>query len=391
MVNLSPNCIRLHVGEKEIYILGTAHVLEESRKEVEELIDSIDPDSVCVELCESRYQSLKDKNRWQNLDIVRVIREGKGFLLLVNMILSAFQKRVGLEMRSAPGDEMITAFRIAEERNKKVVLADRDINITLRRAWKLSSFWDKTKILTVLLEAFFINEDINEENVSELLHGDNMINEMMAEFAKKLPKVKGVIIDERDFYLAHNITTAPGNKIVAIVGKGHLQGIQAAIESKSNYDPEIETVPPSGIGSKLFPWLIGLVLLSLIVLGFMKGSNVGVSMLWAWIFSSGLCTSLAALAVMAHPVTIISAWLTAPIKLIAPPISAGIVLAPLEAILRKPQVKDLENLNSDIQTFKGFFSNRVTRILIVFAAVTIGAIIGHTIAIIWITKILASK
>ncbi len=383
--------MRLHVGEKDIYILGTAHVLEESRKEVEELIDTIDPDSVCVELCESRYQSLKDKNRWQNLDIVRVIRQGKGFLLLVNMILSAFQKRVGLEMRSAPGDEMITAFRIAEERNKKVVLADRDINITLRRAWKLSSFWDKTKILTVLLEAFFINEDINKENVSELLHEDNMINEMMAEFAKKLPKVKGVIIDERDFYLAHNITTAPGNKIVAVVGKGHLQGIQAAIESKSNYDPEIETVPPSGIGSKLFPWLIGLVLLSLIVLGFMKGSNVGVSMLWAWILSSGLCTSLAALAVMAHPLTIISAWLTAPIKLIAPPISAGIVLAPLEAILRKPQVKDLENLNSDIQTFKGFFSNRVTRILIVFAAVTIGAIIGHTIAIIWITKILASK
>jgi len=114
-------------------------------------------------------------------------------------------------------------------------------------------------------------------------------------------------------------------------------------------------------------------------------------MLWAWVLASGLCTSLAALAVIAHPVTIIAAWIAGPVKLIAPPLSAGILLAPLEAILRKPQVKDLENLNNDIQTLRGFFSNRVTKILVVFAAVTIGAIIGHTIALVWIAKILAAK
>ncbi|MGA2141507.1 MAG: TraB/GumN family protein [Brevinematales bacterium] len=389
--NLSPNCMRIQAGDKDIYILGTAHVLAESRKEVEELIDTVNPDSVCVELCESRYQSLKDKNRWKNLDIIKVIRQGKGFLLLVNMILSAFQKRVGVEMESAPGDEMITAFRIAEEKNKNVVLADRDINVTLRRAWKLSSFWDKMKILAVLMEALFTDEDFNKEDVSELLNGEDMLNEMMRDFANKLPKVKGVIIDERDLYLAHHILTAGGNKIVAVVGKGHLKGIQAAIEKRTDYDPAIETVPPSGIGAKLIPWAIGLAVLALLALGFMKGSSVGVSMLWAWVLASGLCTSLAALAVIAHPVTIIAAWIAGPVKLIAPPLSAGILLAPLEAILRKPQVKDLENLNNDIQTLRGFFSNRVTKILVVFAAVTIGAIIGHTIALVWIAKILAAK
>ncbi len=391
MENLSPNCIKIQKDGKDIYILGTAHVLADSKKEVEELINTIDPDTVCVELCDSRYQSLKDKNRWQNLDIVKVIRQGKGFLLFANMVLSSFQKRIGLDLESAPGDEMITAFQLAEAKNKKVVLADRDVNVTLRRAWQLSSFSDKMKILELLMEALFTKEEIKKEDVKEMMQGKDVMNEMMTTFAEKLPKAKEVLIDERDRYLAHRIITAEGKKIIAVVGKGHLKGIQETIEKGFNYDPIIETVPPAGIGTKIFPWLLGLAILALIVLGFMKGSNVGVSMLWAWVLASGACTSIAALAVMAHPLTIISAWIAAPIKLIAPPISAGILLAPLEAVLRKPQVKDFESLNNDIQTVKGFFKNRVTKILVVFVAVTIGAIVGHTAAIVWITKILATK
>ncbi len=389
--NLSPNCIKIEKDGRSIYILGTAHVLADSKKEVEELIDGIDPDTVCVELCDSRYQSLKDKNRWKNLDIVKVIRQGKGFLLLANMILSSFQKRIGLNLESAPGEEMIAAFQLAEAKNKKVVLADRDINVTLRRAWQLSSFSDKIKIIEVLIEALFSKEEFKKENVAELMDKKDIMNEMMTAFAEKMPRAKEVLIDERDRYLANRIEGAAGKKIVAVVGKGHLDGIRNLIENGFQYDPVIEKVPPAGIGGKLIPWLVGLVILALIIAGFMKGGNVGVSMLWAWILCSGICTSIAALAVMAHPVTIISSWLAAPVKLIAPPIGAGLLLAPLEAVLRKPQVKDFENLSSDIQTVKGFFKNRVTKILVVFASVSIGAIVGHTVAIVWIAKILAAK
>ena len=180
------NWIKIEKDNKEIYILGTAHVLQDSKLEVGQLIAEVDPDAVCVELCESRYNSLKDKNRWKNLDIIKVIREGKGFLLFANMILTSFQKRIGTDLESAPGDEMIAAFEIAEQKGKKVVLADRDINVTLRRAWRLSSFSDKMKIVDALFEALFSKEEIKKEDVKELLNGKDMMNEMMSAFAEKL-------------------------------------------------------------------------------------------------------------------------------------------------------------------------------------------------------------
>ncbi len=388
---VTDNSIRLIKGDKEIFIVGTAHVSEESRKEVESLIDSVNPDTVCIELCDSRYQSLKNKEKWKNLDIVKVIREGKGFLLFANMILSAFQKRIGADLKSAPGEEMITAAAIAEAKNKNIVLADRDVNVTLKRAWRLSSLGDKIKIFEVLLETLFVNEKIEKEDIDELMKGEDVFNQIMGIFAEKLPKVKQVFIDERDMFLSQKIINAPGNKIVAVVGKGHVKGIENYIKKDFTYDISIETVPPAGITSKMIPWIIFGIIIVVIVWGFMKGSSIGLSMLWAWVIASGTCTAIFAAIVLAHPLTILAAWVAAPIKLIIPTTSAGILLAPLEAFLRKPRVRDFESLNEDILTFKGFMKNRVTKILTVFVSVTIGAIIGHTIAIIWITKILATR
>ncbi len=389
---LTANTIKINVGNKEIYILGTAHVLEESRKEVETLIESVNPDTVCIELCDSRYESLKNKERWKNLDIVKVIREGKGFLLFANMVLSAFQKRIGADMESAPGEEMVTAARIAEEKGKNIVLADRDVNVTLKRAWRLSSFADRMKIFEVLLESFFVEEKVEKKDIDELLKGEDMFNQIMGVFAQKLPKVKQVFIDERDMFIAQKIKNAPGNKIVAVIGKGHQKGIGNYLEGSFEYNPSVEIVPRPGVAGKIIPWVFIGIILAVIVFGFFfKGRDAGLSMLWAWVAASGTCTAVFAAIVLAHPLTILASWIAAPIKIIIPTTSAGILLAPLEAILRKPRVKDFESLNDDIMTFKGFLKNRVTKILAVFVSVTIGAIIGHTLALIWIARILASK
>ncbi len=386
------NIVHLSIDGKEIYLLGTAHVLEKSKEEVEKYINELDPDTVCVELCEARYNSLKDENRWQNLDIVKVIKEGKAFLLLANMILSSFQKRIGKNLKTKPGLEMMEAIKIAEEKSKRIVLVDRDVNLTLKRAWMLSSFSDKMKILEVLLESIFSNEKIEKEEIENLLENGDLISSMMEELSNKLPKVKEVLINERDYYIANKIFNAEGKKIFAVVGKGHINGIVNFLENKNfeNTVEKLEEVPEKTKLSKLTPYIFGLIIIVLFVLGFMKGTKVGVDMLFAWVVASGITTSLAALCVMAHPITILLSWLAAPIKLILPPVSAGIFLAPIEAILRKPRVVDFENLNEDISSFKGFMKNRVTKILLVFAAVTIGAIVGHTIAIVWMTKILAS-
>ncbi|MGC8769986.1 MAG: TraB/GumN family protein [Brevinematia bacterium] len=386
------NIVHLSIDGKEIYLLGTAHVLEKSKEEVEKYINELDPDTVCVELCEARYNSLKDENRWQNLDIIKVIKEGKAFLLLANMILSSFQKRIGKNLKTKPGLEMMEAIKIAEEKSKRIVLVDRDVNLTLKRAWMLSSFSDKMKILEVLLESIFSNEKIEKEEIENLLENGDLISSMMEELSNKLPKVKEVLIDERDYYIANKIFNAEGEKIFAVVGKGHINGVVNFLENKNfeNTIEKLEEIPEKTKLSKLTPYIFGLIIIALFVLGFMKGTKVGVDMLFAWVVASGITTSLAALCVMAHPITILLSWLAAPIKLILPPVSAGIFLAPIEAILRKPRVVDFENLNEDISSFKGFMKNRVTKILLVFAAVTIGAIVGHTIAIVWMTKILAS-
>lgn len=386
------NIVHLSINGKEIYLLGTAHVLEKSKEEVEKYINELNPDTVCVELCEARYNSLKDENRWQNLDIVKVIKEGKAFLLLANMILSSFQKRIGKNLKTKPGLEMMEAIKIAEEKSNRIVLVDRDVNLTLKRAWMFSGFSDKMKILEVLLESIFSNEKIEKEEIENLLENGDLISSMMGELSNKLPKVKEVLIDERDYYIANKIFNAEGKKVFAVVGKGHINGIVNFLENKNfeNTVEKLEEIPEKTKLSKLTPYIFGLVIVVLFVLGFMKGTKVGIDMLFAWVMASGITTSLAALCVMAHPVTILLSWLAAPIKLILPPVSAGIFLAPIEAILRKPRVVDFENLNEDISSFKGFMKNRVTKILLVFAAVTVGAIVGHTIAIVWMTKILAS-
>jgi pheromone shutdown-related protein TraB len=378
---------------KEIYILGTAHVLDKSKEEVEKYIEELDPDTVCVELCESRYNSLVEENRWKDLDIVKVIKEGKAFLLLSNMILSSFQRRIGKDLSSQPGAEMISAVKIAKERGKNIELIDRDVNITLKRAWSLSKFSDKIQILEVLMESIFSREKVKKEEVEELLANSDILNNMMQELASKLPKVKEVLIDERDFYIANKIKNSSGNKILAVVGKGHINGILKYLSSDNEMKDlsELLYVPENKKSKRIFAYLFGLVLILLFALGFFKSNKTGIEMILAWTIASGITTSISALLVMAHPVTIILSWLAAPVKAIFPPISAGIFLAPIEAYLRKPRVIDFENLGEDITTFKGFLKNRVTRILLVFVAVTIGAIIGHTIALIWMTKILTTS
>ncbi len=308
------------------------------------------------------------------------------------MILSSFQKRIGKDLNSKPGEEMIKAINIAEEKGKRVELVDRDVNLTLKRAWSLSKFSDKIKIIEVLLESIFSNEKIEKEEIETLMANGDMISSMMNELASKLPKVKEVLIDERDYYIAKKISTTTGTRILAVVGKGHIDGIMKLLQS-SSFDKElkeIEEIPPEKKSKKLLPYIFGGLIIMLFVLGFLKGTAVGMDMLFAWIVASGITTSIFALLVGAHPITIALSWLAAPIKILIPPVSAGIFLAPIEAILRKPRVIDFENLNNDIMSLKGFFRNRVTKILIIFVAVTIGAIIGHTIAIIWMAKILAS-
>lgn len=388
-ISTFPNTRHVSMDGRDIYLVGTAHVSDESRREVEAVLQAVDPDSVCVELCESRMKSLEDQDRWKNLNIIQVIRAGKGFLLFVNMVLHSFQKKIGLELDSAPGEEMMAAVNIAKEKGKTLVLADRDVNVTLSRAWKLSGFRGKLRILEVLLDSMFTNEEVKKEDIEGLLKGENLMNEAMGIFAEKLPAVKKVLIDERDEFLAENIRSAAGKTVVAVIGKGHQAGIARRLAEGFTYDPSIASVPVKKGLSSLIPWILTALVLGVFAYGFYKGGmDKGLQMLLTWALVTGTTTALSALLVLAHPLTILSSWLVAPITTLNPFIGAGMFLALIEAVFHKPRVADFEHLSTDISTVKGFFKNRLTKILIVFVATSVGASIGTFVGIPWVSSLL---
>lgn len=384
---------RLNLGDREFILVGTAHVSSRSVEEVREVILGEEPDRVCVEIDETRFNSLVKKQSWQNLNIGQVLKERKGFLLLANLVLSSFQRRMGLEMGVSPGEEMLTAVKICEEQGIAFSLCDRDIQITLRRAWLRSSFWGKNKMLAAMLSSIFTREKLDAEEI-ERLKAKSTFQNMMDELASFLPSVKEVLIDERDRYLAIRIYNAVGNKIVAVIGAGHVEGIIESLRrldagTLENDTSSLETIPPRKKISRILPYLVPAIIVGLIVAGFFRsGWRLSLSMMWKWILVNGTLSAIGSLLALAHPITIAAAFIGAPITSLNPTIGVGLLTGIVEATLRKPRVTDFENLPEDLLSFRGFLRNRITHILLVFLFSSIGSSLGTFIGIPYLTALL---
>lgn len=245
------------VLEKEgrtFYIIGTAHVSEESVREVSEIIEQVRPDTVCVELCEARYKAITDENRWKNLDIFKVIREGKTLFLMANLALGAYQRRIGQKLGVKPGAEMVAGIKKAEEVGAHIELVDRDIHVTLKRTWANVGFWRKITLLGAILEGLVGGEEIEAEDI-EKLKEKSQLSEVMAEFARVLPEVKRPLIDERDEFMMSCIEEAPGNTVVAIVGAGHMEGMVSHFNTPIDREP-LKVIPQKSIWMRMLKWLI---------------------------------------------------------------------------------------------------------------------------------------
>ena len=374
------NIHRLIVKGKELILVGTAHVSKESAELVERVIEEEGPDTVCVELCKSRYDAVKQKSNWEEMDILKIIREKQTSLLLSQLIMASFQKKIAEKFGINPGEEMLRAIGKAEEKGAHVALVDRDIRTTMTRTWRTMRFTSKLRFFFELMLSLFVAEDITEDDIEELKKHD-ALELAMQTFGKKLPEVKATLIDERDRFMAHEISHAAGDKIVAVVGAGHVQGILEHLTDDIDI-AAISEVPPKGQWGRIVAWSIPAVILGIIVAGFFhSGSQASIDMIKWWIIVNGVLAGLGALVVMAHPVTIISSVLAAPLTSINPTIAAGWVAGLVEASLRKPQVKDFMALKDDIATVKGFWNNKITRILLVVVFVNLGSAIGTFVAI----------
>ena len=384
---------RLQLGEREFLLLGTAHISSRSVEEVREVIQGEKPDRVCVELDAARYSSLTEGNGWRKLDLVQVLRNKKGFLLLANLVLSSFQRRLGAGLGVSPGEELLTAVRLAEEAGIPFSLCDRDIQLTLRRAWARTSFWGKNKMLAAMLATIFSSEKLSPEEI-EKLKSRTTFQSMLDELAGYLPAVKEVLIDERDRYLATRIYQAEGRRVVAVIGAGHVEGIARSLRALHDGGlpadtAALEQVPARRSWSSLLGWLLPAAIVGLLVAGFFRsGWQLSLTMLWKWVLVSGTLSALGALVTLAHPLTIAAAFIGAPITTLNPFIGIGLVTGVLEALLRKPRVSDFENLSVDMLTVRGFFRNRVTHILLVFLFSSLGAMIGNFIGIPWLSSLL---
>ncbi|MDR1249216.1 MAG: TraB/GumN family protein [Treponema sp.] len=378
--------VTVSLGGREIILIGTAHVSRESIEEAARVIQEEKPDQVCVELDAGRYKSISQKDNWESLNVVKVFREGKGFLLMANLVLSSFQRRMGSELGVKPGEEMITAINTAVDLGIPYTFCDREVQTTLRRAWARCGFWSKSKLLASLVSSAFTTEKLSESEI-ENLKNRSELDGMMSELAAYLPSVKETLIDERDRYLAAKIWSGGAARQVAVVGAGHLMGIKSHLEkiaagTEGADVSDLDRIPSTALSSKIAGWIIPLLIAAIIALGFFRaGAGASLSMLLRWVLWNGSLAALGTLAALGHPLSILVSFVGAPIATINPFIGVGLFSGVTEATLRKPRVTDAETLASDVSSLKGIYRNRITRALLVFLLSSVGGMVGNFIAI----------
>ncbi|MBT8344834.1 MAG: TraB/GumN family protein [Desulfofustis sp.] len=364
-------------GKRMVILVGTAHVSQQSVDLVQQVIEQERPDRVCIELDDKRFQALSDENRWQKLDLKAVIKNRQLSTLMVSMMMAGYQKKLGDNLGVSPGAELLAAARSAEGLGIPIHLCDRDIRITLRRAWKSNSLFRKAYLLSSLIAGMFYSEEIDEEKLEELKKQD-VLTELMAEMSDSLPEMKKVLIDERDIYMAEQIKRTAGQRLVVVVGAGHLEGIKKQLLNDQSADlGALTTIPPVSRMWKTLGWLIPAIIIGSIgLIAISKGYATAGDNIVYWILANGIPASIGSALALAHPLTIFGAFAAAPVTSLTPVIGAGYVTAFIQVMTRPPVVREFETVGEDMATLFGWWRNKLLRVFLVFILTGIGSAIG---------------
>lgn len=385
----SADISRITVGEREIVIIGTAHISQRSVDLVRQTISKEEPDSVCVEIDQQRYDAMINPNAWESLNLIDIIKRKQTTFLIARLALTAFQKRMSSYTGVKPGAEMMAAIDVAKEREIPVVLADRDIRTTLIRAWRTTPFWRRSQIAAMLVLGLTERSEVNEDELEKLREERNISN-ALDEMGSVLPEVKSVLVDERDLFMANEFSNAPGKKIVAVVGAAHKPGIMRHLQA--GFAPEAvhatTIIPPKTLLSKALPWIIPLIVVVLFVLGFIYGDHDKLKeAAVAWVVVNATLAGIGAIFALAHPLTILVAAIAAPITSLNPTIGVGMVAGLMQTIMAAPTMRDMEHVAEDIADWKGYWKNRLTRVLMVFVFTNLGSSLGTFLAFKWLSDL----
>lgn len=382
-MNEKSDIYRIKKDDREFVLIGTAHISQVSKDLVRATIEAEAPDTVCVELDEGRLKSIKEPDRWKKTDLKQVIKNKQLGTLIANLVLGSYQKRMGAQTGVKPGSELKEAVDCAEGRGAELVLADRDIKITLRRTWACTPWYRKLSLLGGLFASIFDKTEVSEEDLAKIKEQD-ALSAMMQDFGKSFPEVKQVLIDERDQFLASKIKNAPGKKIVAVVGAGHMNGIAKIIEEDRELPSEesISVIPKSAPIWKIIGWAIPVAIIaSIIAVGVHAGFEKAGELSLQWAMLTGGGAMLGTVIAGGHPVTILVALVAAPFTGLTPLIGVGFFTALTQVYMRPPRVSEMETLADDIWQVRRWWKNRVTRVILCFLCPGIPAIIGKILAI----------
>lgn len=371
-----------------ITMLGTAHVSKASADKVQELIATGKYDAVAVELCPSRHKAIVEPDAMAKMDLFQVIKRGQASMVAASLALGAFQQRMAEQFDIEPGAEMRVAIHDAQEAKLPVILIDREIGTTLKRIYRNVPWWKRLNLFSGLIASVISKEKVSAEEIERLKEGD-VLESTFSQFAENEKDLFQPLISERDEYMsARLINECKKNNyrhVLAIVGAGHMNGMAHQIENKCITDPDekivqLDTIPPSSNLFKFLPWIIVALILTGFIIGFMRSPEIGTAMVLDWILINGGLSALGAAIAFAHPLTILTAFLAAPLTSLNPTIGAGMVVAAAETYLRKPKIGDFNRLRSDTTSLKGWWNNQVTRILLIFILATMGSAIGTYVA-----------
>ena len=368
-------------------LLGTAHVSPASVTAVTEMAGSGKFDAIAAELCPARHQALTKQQQWKDMDLYRIIREKKAGLVMANLALGAYQRRIAEQFGIEPGAELKAAAEAAVSHDIPLQLIDRDLATTLKRSYRAVPWYKRIMLTTGLVMSTVSSEEIDEEQIEKLKEGD-ILESTFTEFAEKSPELYGALIAERDRFMAARLRQEnkdnAGKRILVVIGAGHLEGL-AKYLATGQEDPQTEVeslsqLPPPKRWIKFVPWAIAALVLTGFWMGFSRSPELGWQLVTLWVVINGGLAALGALIARGHPLTILSAMVAAPLTSLNPAVAAGMVTGLVESWLRKPKVSDLESLRDDATSLKGWFKNPATRILLVFFFSNLGSAIGTWVA-----------
>jgi len=368
----------IQLENKTVTLIGTAHVSHQSAQEVLDALTTGSYDAIAIELDEERFKGLNQEKTWKETDIIKIIKQKQTGLLMTQLILASYQKRLAKANQINVGQEMITAIQYAQEHEIRLLKIDRSVTITFQRIWRSFNFFDKMKLLTELILSVFSTEKFSEADLEKLKEQD-MLQAALAEVSQKFPKIAETLIFERDRIMAYKLRHASGSNIVAVVGAAHVSGIMSHLNNPDlNIEP-LMSVPPAGRFNKMLAYIFPLSIIALLVITMALSPDLALNTILKFIVFNGSLAALGTFLAFGHPLSILTAFVAAPIGILSPVLATGWFAGLTEATMRKPKVSDFMNLQEDAMHLKGWWKNRVLRILLVVMMANIFASFGSIV------------